>query len=66
MPLMAVIANHGLWPLWAIIALGGVQSGDVPDLMVSGFAGIAVMGGIMRAGDPGSLIRSFLEALGTV
>jgi basic amino acid/polyamine antiporter, APA family len=24
MPLMAVIANHGLWPLWAIIGLGGV------------------------------------------
>jgi amino acid transporter len=24
MPLLAVIANHGLWPLWALIALGGV------------------------------------------
>ncbi len=23
MPLLAVIANHGLWPLWALISLGG-------------------------------------------
>jgi amino acid transporter len=24
MPLLAVIANHGLWPLWALISLGGM------------------------------------------
>jgi basic amino acid/polyamine antiporter, APA family len=24
MPLLAVIANHSLWPLWALISLGGV------------------------------------------
>jgi len=24
MPLLAVVANHGLWPLWALISLGGV------------------------------------------
>ena len=24
MPLLAVIANHGLWPIWALISLGGV------------------------------------------
>jgi amino acid transporter len=23
MPLLAVIANHGLWPIWALISLGG-------------------------------------------
>ncbi len=23
MPLLAVVANHGLWPLWALISLGG-------------------------------------------
>ncbi len=24
MPLLAAVANHGLWPLWALISLGGV------------------------------------------
>jgi basic amino acid/polyamine antiporter, APA family len=24
MPLLAVIANHGLWPIWALISLGGM------------------------------------------
>jgi amino acid transporter len=24
MPLLAVIANHGLWPLWALISIGGM------------------------------------------
>lgn len=47
-----------------VIALGGVESVLVPGLVASGFAGIAVMGGVMRAGDPTGVIREYLAALG--
>ena len=47
-----------------VIALGGVGPDLVPELMVAGFAGIAVMGGVMRAGDPTRLVRDYLAALG--
>ncbi|MGK9231483.1 thiamine phosphate synthase [Inquilinus limosus] len=47
-----------------VVALGGVEPGLVPDLKASGFAGIAVMGGVMRAGDPTAAIRDYLAALG--
>lgn len=47
-----------------VIALGGVEPGLVPGLRAAGFAGIAVMGGVMRAGDPTTAIREHLAALG--
>lgn len=46
-----------------VIALGGVEPGLVPELMAVGFAGVAVMGGVMRAGDPTVAIRAHLAAL---
>lgn len=47
-----------------VIALGGVGTDLLPGLKAAGFAGIAVMGGVMRAGDPTGLIREYVAALG--
>lgn len=47
-----------------VIALGGVQPDLLPGLIAAGFAGAAVMGGVMRAGDPTAMIRDHLAALG--
>ncbi|MGO1076669.1 thiamine phosphate synthase [Inquilinus sp. CA228] len=47
-----------------VIALGGVEAAFVPDLIASGFAGVAVMGGVMRVAAPGAVIREYLAALG--
>jgi thiamine-phosphate pyrophosphorylase len=48
-----------------IIAIGGIAAANVPDIMGSGVAGIAIMGGVMRTIDPASevgLVRSALAA----
>jgi len=47
-----------------VVALGGVGPDLVPGIIASGFAGVAVMGGVMRAGDPTQLVREYLVALG--
>ncbi|MFE0754928.1 thiamine phosphate synthase [Inquilinus sp. NPDC058860] len=47
-----------------VIALGGLEPDLLPGLMAAGFAGAAVMGGVMRAGDPTAAIRAHLAALG--
>ena len=47
-----------------VIALGGVGPDLLPGVIASGFAGVAVMGGVMRAGDPTALVRDYLAALG--
>lgn len=47
-----------------VIALGGVGPDLLPGLIAAGFAGIAVMGGVMRATAPGAVTREHLAALG--
>jgi thiamine-phosphate pyrophosphorylase len=47
-----------------VIALGGIGPDLLPGLIAAGFAGVAVMGGVMRAGDPTMAIREHLAALG--
>jgi thiamine-phosphate pyrophosphorylase len=47
----------------AIIAVGGITPGRVADVMSAGAAGVAVMGNVMRASDPGAEIRALLAAL---
>ena len=47
-----------------VIALGGVGPELLPGLVAAGFAGAAVMGGVMRAAAPGAVIREYLAALG--
>jgi thiamine-phosphate pyrophosphorylase len=47
----------------AIIALGGVTADAVRPCLDAGAAGVAVMGDIMRSGDPGRSVSALLKAL---
>jgi thiamine-phosphate pyrophosphorylase len=46
-----------------VLAIGGIDAANVGALMQDGAAGVAVMGGIMRAPDPAAETRALLEAL---
>ncbi|WP_205574587.1 thiamine phosphate synthase [Indioceanicola profundi] len=46
-----------------VLALGGVDAGNAAACRRAGAAGLAVMGGIMRAGDPAAAMRELLAAL---
>jgi thiamine-phosphate pyrophosphorylase len=46
-----------------VIGIAGIEAGNVVDVVAAGAAGIAVMGGVMRAADPGAHTRALLEAL---
>jgi thiamine-phosphate pyrophosphorylase len=47
----------------AVIAIGGIEAEHVGDVIRSGAAGVAVMGGVMRSGLPGDAMKSLLDAL---
>jgi thiamine-phosphate pyrophosphorylase len=47
-----------------VIAIGGVTATTSAEMIEAGAAGIAVMGSIMRAADPGEQVRRLLAALG--
>ncbi|GJE61842.1 thiamine phosphate synthase [Methylobacterium trifolii] len=44
-----------------VIALGGIAPDAVPACRAAGAAGIAIMGGVMRAADPGAATRTYLD-----
>lgn len=46
-----------------VIAIGGIEPAHVEGVMAAGAAGIAVMGAVMRARDPGKVVQALLEAL---
>lgn len=46
-----------------VLAIGGVTAATIPDLVAAGAAGVAVMGGMMRADDPGAAAELLLAAL---
>lgn len=46
-----------------VVAVGGISAENMPDVRISGATGIAVMGGVMRASDPGRFVRETLKAL---
>ena len=46
-----------------VLAIGGVNALRVPELLAAGAAGVAVMGGVMRAADPATEIRGVIAAL---
>ena len=58
---LALIAEASPVP---VVAIGGIKPGTVSDCLLAGAAGIAVMGGVMRAKDPAELVAQLVGALG--
>ncbi len=48
-----------------VIGIGGIGPANIADVVAAGAAGIAVMGSVMRAADPGAHTRALLDALVT-
>lgn len=48
-----------------VIALGGIRTGRVAPCLAAGAAGVAVMGEVMRAGDPAGQVRELLDEVGS-
>ncbi|MBV8745319.1 MAG: thiamine phosphate synthase [Xanthobacteraceae bacterium] len=46
-----------------VIGIAGLEPGNVADVIAAGAVGIAVMGGVMRAADPGARTHALLDAL---
>jgi thiamine-phosphate pyrophosphorylase len=46
-----------------IVAIGGIEPGNVAAVTAAGAAGVAVMGSVMRAADPRRVIENLLAAL---
>ena len=57
---LAEIARAAAVP---VLAIGGVNALRVPELIATGVAGVAVMGGVMRAADPATEVRGLIAAL---
>ena len=47
-----------------VLALAGVSAANVGDCLAAGAAGVAVMGGVMGAGNPEQAVREIVAALG--
>lgn len=46
-----------------VLAIGGITAPRVSEVVAAGAAGVAVMGGIMRAADPGREVSALIAAL---
>ncbi len=46
-----------------VLAIGGINAARLGELIAAGAAGVAVMGGVMRAADPAQEVRSLIAAL---
>jgi thiamine-phosphate pyrophosphorylase len=51
--------GHGI----PVFALGGVDAGNAGDAIAAGAHGVAVMGAVMRADDPGHVVAELLKAV---
>jgi thiamine-phosphate pyrophosphorylase len=50
-----------------VLAIGGINAARVAEVLAAGPAGVAVMGGVMRAADPGQAMKALLATVaGTV
>jgi len=57
---LAAVARAARVP---VLAIGGVNAARLGELVAAGAAGVAVMGGVMRAPDPAQEIRSLIATL---
>jgi thiamine-phosphate pyrophosphorylase len=57
---LAAIARSARVPL---LAIGGINTARVGEVIAAGCAGVAVMGGVMRAADPGQEVNALLATL---
>ena len=46
-----------------VLAIGGINATRVAELLAAGAAGVAVMGGVMRAGDPAQVVGGLIATL---
>ncbi|HEX4042133.1 MAG TPA: thiamine phosphate synthase [Xanthobacteraceae bacterium] len=46
-----------------VLAIGGINTARVGEVIAAGCAGVAVMGGVMRAADPGQEVSALLATL---
>jgi len=46
-----------------VLAIGGINTARVGEVIAAGCAGVAVMGGIMRAADPALEVRTLVATL---
>jgi thiamine-phosphate pyrophosphorylase len=46
-----------------VLAIGGINAARIGEVLAGGAAGVAVMGGVMRAADPAQEMRSLLATL---
>jgi thiamine-phosphate pyrophosphorylase len=46
-----------------VLAIGGINAARVGELIAAGAAGVAVMGGVMRAADPAQEVRALIATL---
>lgn len=49
--------------LLPVVAIGGINSADIPDIMATGVHGVAISGGLLRAEDTVTETRNILSAL---
>ncbi len=49
-----------------LLAIGGINTARVGEVIATGCAGIAVMGGVMRAADPASEVKALIATLNGV
>jgi thiamine-phosphate pyrophosphorylase len=62
------LGSHGLAAICRaapvpVVAIGGIEADNLPAVMASGVAGVAVMGSVMRSAEPDKTIKNLLDAI---